>query len=147
MATYIRMPWRPLCITTRSMMGDKNNTDTALLVARGRRKGSRQPNTRCRSICVSNAREPNYPPRRMQSNLGQPQGKIALADGSQRLTQLSTNSRAYKTVCRVTPKMHYGNTTDYTAITPKRGRSQRTRIYMSCDATLLRITYVQTGAT
>ena len=34
MATYIRMPWRPLCITTRSMMGHKTNTDTAQSIAR-----------------------------------------------------------------------------------------------------------------
>ena len=61
----------------------------------------------------------------MQSNLGQPQGKIALADKSQRLTQLTTNLHAHKTVCRVTPRKHYSNTTVYTAITPKRGCPRR----------------------
>jgi len=43
----------------------------------------------------------------MQSNLGQPRSKIALADGSQPAHLTVDYSNAYKTVCRVTPKTQW----------------------------------------
>ena len=43
----------------------------------------------------------------MQSNLGQPRSKIALADGSQPAHLTVDYSNAYKTVCRMTPKTQW----------------------------------------